>query len=1081
MIKLLLRRPVAVTMFYLAVIVLGVFSFRNLAIEGQPDTELPQLVVRTNWGTTSPEVVQIFLTSPIEEAGAQIEGLEEMVSSSTRGTSEVTLKFNRDTDMDFARLDLNERLSKLRAELPPGASQPTIAMTESNRRVDEDFMSFAVTGPYNLDQLTEYFDDYLRNEISSVDGIADVAVRGDREKAVKISLNREAMDLYGLVPDVVLGRVRQFTTNYDTNRSSYLNQEYTIVIQNSIPNIQELQDLVLTRYRDQLVRLKDVGHVELGNSRVLSYSRLNGNPVLNVSIQKEVGSNVIETANHVRQRVEEVLPLMPEGFRVDWITDEGELMAEQLSSVYQRGFWCIVLIVLLLLIFLQSASAAMVITLNILFSVLITINFMFYFDVTFNIVSLSGLAIGFGMLVDNAIVVLENIFRHRELGKSKADSALLGAKEVVWPIFAATLTTVAAFLCMFLLEDRLEATYMPLALAVIFSLSASLMVSFTFTPLLSMLIRGSNLTSDKKPNLYKRVVGGALRQMNEGYGKIVTWTLHHKMLVFLVVVAIFFMFTRIFITEIDRGGFSFFFNRDDQIGVVVRMPEGAELETADEVIRQFESPLLEVEGYKDADTRVYNNFAIMRITFESDILRTAFPLSLKSRLISVAQRFAGVGLTVYGINSEDNYYSGSTGYESYNSSIRVLGYNYKRLMDFSNDILRTVKKNRRVKSTKLETSRGSRFRGDQTETVLKVDRGALREYDINISYLMGFLSQNLRVESTTRTKFRGEELGLEVKFEDADNFDIKALENLTVTTATGEKIRLADLVDIQERKVSSGIDRKDQQYMVNVMWDYKGSTKRARRYTESIFNSLELPSGFKAELDYNQFLSDDETRNLRVVMWMVVIIVFMIIAALYESFIDPVVIFMAVPLSFIGVSWIYDYVGASFDSTAWIGLVILFGIVVNNSILLVSHINYEIQRMDETGLTFTEAIVKAGCDRLRPILLTAITTIVGLLPLLEEFVTFFVGLPVVGHLFTALGVDVGGNLENQGLQTTLGMFSSLSRTTVGGMLSATIGTLFVLPVFYAIFYRLKQWLYTRINEVFHLVESGWRKQARTKA
>ena len=1081
MIQFLLRRPIAVTMFYMAVIVLGYFSFRNLAIEGQPETELPQLIVNTGWGTTSPEVVQIFLTSPIEEMGAQIEGLEEMTSSSARGSSEVTLKFNRDTDMEFARLDLNERLSKLRSELPPGSSQPLIRMTESDRREDENFMSFAVSGPFDLDRLTELFDDYVRNEISSVDGVADVTVRGDREKAVKIHLNRESMDLYGLVPQVVLARVNQFTTNYETSRSSYLNQEFTIVIENSIPAINDLENLALTRFRDQLVRLKDVGHVELGISKVNSYSRLNGNPVLSVSIDKEVGSNVIKTSSEVRKRVDNALTALPEGFRIDWVTDEGELMAEQLDSVYQRGFWCIVLIVLLLLVFLQSASAAMVITLNILFSVLITINFMFYFDVAFNIVSLSGLAVGFGMLVDNAIVVLENIFRHRELGKSKAEAAVAGAVEVVWPILAATLTTVAAFMCMLLLEDRLEATYLPLSLAVIFSLSASLLVSFTFTPLLSLLIRGSNLRKDKKLNIFKRFFGWAVNLLNEGYGKAVSWSLRHKFFVVFIVSAVFAMYLTIFLKEVDKGGFSFFGNRDNQVLVVVRMPEGAELETANDVIRQFETPLLDVSGYKDADTRVFSNFAILTVSFESDMLRTPFPLALKSRLISVAQRFAGVGLAVYGINSEDNYFSGATGYESYNSSIRVLGYNYKRLMDFSNDILKTVKKNRRVKTTKLETSRRRFGSRDQTETVLRVNREALRQYDIDVQYLMAFLSRNLAVESTSRTKFKGEEMNLEVKFEDADDFDIKALEDLTIITPTGQRIRLADTVSIEERKVSSGIDRKDQQYMVNVMWDYKGSTKRARTYNESIFNSLELPSGFKAELEYNEFLSEDETKNLLFVIGLAVVLVFMIIAALYESLIDPFVIFLTVPLAFIGVSWIYSYTGNSFDSTAYIGLIILAGIIVNNSILLISHINYEVQRMDESGLSFSESIVKASKDRLRPILLTAITTIVGLLPLLEEFVTFFSQLPGIGYLFATLGIEVGGNIENQGLQSTLGMFSSLSRSTVGGMLTGTLATLLVMPVVYAAFYRMKQWLYTRINEIFHLIENVWRAAASPKA
>lgn len=1066
MFEFLLKRPVAVSMFYVAVVILGVISYQNLAVEGNPDTEMPQIVVRTSWSSTSPEVVQIFLTSPIEEVAAQVEGVEEMLSASTRGLSQVTLKFNRDVDMDFARLDLNERLSRLRADLPAGATQPVLSMSERNETETDNFMSFDISGPYDLERLSELFEDNLKDEISSVDGVAEVMVFGERQRTLRIRLDREAMDLYQLVPEQVFSKINQLTRNHEAPRSFFGNKEYTITLANSIPNLQTVRDLVIAKRGEQMLRVSDVGKVELGFARVRSLSRLNGNPTLRINIEKEVGSSVVTTSRDVKAKVDEVLKQMPAGFRLEWSVDEGEMMEEQLASIYERGLWCIVLIVILLLFFLQSFSAAMVITLNILFSVLITINFMYYFGVTFNVVTLSGLAVGFGMLVDNAIVVLENIFRFRELGHGRLQAAILGIKDIVWAVFAATLTTVCAFLCMIFLEGRLAVTYLPLGLAVIFSLSASLLVSFTFTPILSLLIRGSNI---KKQVAGKGPLGGLtkiLQGMTATYGRIVRWSLHHKMLIISLTTAILFTFVYIFSTEVDRGGFSFGFSQDDKIIVAVRMPEGAELETANDVIRQFEEPVLELEGYKDVSVVVTDTYARMLVSFDSDILSSPFPLALKSQLIGIAQGFAGVGMFVGGISSDDNYFSGTTGFETYNSQIRVLGYNYKRLMDFSEDVLRVVKRNRRVKNTKVETSRFNFRSRDQTETTLEIKRDALRRYNIDISYLMSFIQRNLRLESTSRTKYQGEEMILEIKFADADDFDIKALEAMVVPTEAGDRIRLDELVYLNERKVSGGIDRKDQQYMVTIKWDYKGSPKKARQYNESIFESLDLPAGFKAEMDYSQFTSEEEDRNLNFVAGIAVLIVFMIMAALYESFIDPLVIFLTIPLSFVGVSWIYWYTGNSFDSTAYIGLIILAGIVVNNSILLVSHINHEVKRMPESGLSFHDAVTKAAMDRLRPILLTAITTIVGLLPLLEDFVYWFLHLPLINVLELA-----PKNVENQGLQSTLSMFSSLSRSTVGGMLSATLSTLLVIPVIYTVFYRLKQWLNLRINEVYAIASS----------
>ncbi|MCB1052761.1 MAG: efflux RND transporter permease subunit [Acidobacteria bacterium] len=1082
MIEFCLRRRVTVGMFYIGVVLLGFISYQNLSIEGQPDVELPQLVISSNWPNTPPEVVQVFLTSPIEEVSAQLDGLEEMTSSSTtRSGCQVTLKFNRDTDMEFARLDLNERLSKLRSELPPGASQPIISSLSNEALETSALITLSISGPYDLQRLSDIVEDDIVAAINSVEGVARATPYGIRNKELKIQLNRDAMDLYQLVPELVTRKVVELTRTYETARITLDNREMTVTIANSIPDLQTMQDLIILQRGDQVIRLRDLGESTIGFADVRSLARLNGNPTLTVAVEKEVGANLIETAQRVHQTVDELGPRLPKNLRIDWVADEGKLMQEQLNSVYERSLWCVALIIILLLIFLRSGSAALVITLNILFSVLITINFMYYFDITFNIVTLSGLAIGFGMLVDNAIVVLENTFRLREEGLSPMAAALQGAKEVVWAILASTLTTVAAFSCMLFLKDRLAVAYGPLVLSVIFSLSASMLVSFTFTPLLCLMIRGSGIKGSGRANAYQRFTGAALDQFNRGYTALVGFLLNHKLMVASLVGFAVFFYWRGF-TELDRGNFSFFSNRQDNLMVFVRMPEGAELETADDVIRQFEQPLLGVSGYKDMMVRVNQNMASLQLYFDQDMLKTPIPTVLKSRLIGIAQGFAGVSMGVFGITTDDNYFVGNVGMETYNSSIRILGFNYKQLMKFSEDVLARVKRNRRVKGTNIRTIENMRGAQDQTETVLVIDREALRHYDIDIQYLLGFISSNLRLETLTYTKYQGEEMLLKIKFDNADEFDIKDLEDLTVRTADNQRIRLVDLVHLETRDVPGGIGRKDQQYSVLLQWEFRGTQKKADQYKEAVFAALELPPGYSKEIDYTSNLSDKEEENFVFVVLFAAALVFLIMAALYESIIDPIVIMVTVPLSFAGVVWIYQYTDKTFDSTSWVGLIILAGIVVNNSILLVSHINEKVRGIAETGQSLNSAVIEACRDRLRPVLLTALTTVIGLLPLLDDFVRWFldklnwlfssVGLQSVVQQLTALLSQTSSGDANQGLDQTISMFSSLSRATVGGMISATVSTLLIIPVVYVIFFRFKQWLHARINECFQTFEGS---------
>jgi HAE1 family hydrophobic/amphiphilic exporter-1 len=443
---------------------------------------------------------------------------------------------------------------------------------------------------------------------------------------------------------------------------------------------------------------------------------------------------------------------------------------------------------------------------------------------------------------------------------------------------------------------------------------------------------------------------------------------------------------------------------------------------------------MEGDYEKEMNSRLSEENAFIEITFPEEIEYSYRPYALKEELIQLATQFAGISVGIYGFDPQGYYSSFGTG-TMYDSYIKFFGYNLKRLKEITSELDQRLKQNPRIKETKVVSSRYGWWRVDSFEHILKVDRAAMRKYEIDPRYLFYHLQTLIRGEFTSPLKWRtqGKEIAISIKFPESERLDLRALQDTLIRTPRGEHFRLGDIARLEERPVAGSIDRENQQFQQTLMWEFRGPSKAAENYKKAVFAGLKLPPGFSATLEETWRLTEEEKAQLKFAIIFSIFIIFMILAALYESIVQAFYIILAVPLALIGVFVAFVIADYSFDSSAYIGVILLGGIVVNNAILLVDHINLKRRQ----GLPLLEAVLKGSRERVRPIFLTTGTTVLGMFPLL------------------LIQAEVGKRK----------IWASLALSTVGGLTSSTIFILIVVPIFYIYGDRMRNWMQAKAAEL----------------
>jgi len=1009
----IIERPVLASIFFIIVIIMGLYSLKNTPIELVPNAEegLPSLSISYYWNGTAPDVVLQKVLIPAEKEIMDIKGIKKITSRALQNRGTIKVEFTRDTRMNFAEVQLSERLNRIQKNFPKSVRPPSIAQQIPDEFEQKPAFEFGVYGDLSVFELKRVVDKEIQPYLKSVNGIDDITIRGGVEPEIKIDTNLEKLNKYNISITDIRNIINRYFYSKKSINLTKEHGEIVLTLSESPEEILNLQEIVVKTLGEKKIRLKELADVYLGNQEIRSENRFQGYPNIAFQIFKEANYSSTTLSKKLREKLQYLANKLKGKVSFAITADQSKDLNRKIFKLIKIAFLILVIIFLIIIIIVRDIRATILIFSSVFFSVFTTFTFIYLFKIPLNLLTLSGLALGFGLFVDNAVVVFDSILRYREKGYSLKESSVEGAKAVILPVLSSTFTTIIVFFSFALVfQERLRVFYLPLAYIIAISLGSSIIVSFVLIPSLSARIK---IKIQRQNKTYKK-------------GKFYPFILKYPLVIIIPILLIMFFSYSTFKEDVSFGRF-FSWNSNEYTTVWLRFPSGSEFEQIKETILKFEKIALEQPYKKEVDTFIYAGGARMRVDYPDDIKNTSLPIQLEQEMIGVAANLAGVGVGVSGFSPEPYYYNPDTG-SSMPYQIRIKGYNYERLLDFSGDLKKTILNKRRIKDVDIQTDTQSWWGGKEKYFAFKLNREKLRKYKMQPSFFFGKIYSMLAESTgTQKIKFDDKELSVEIKAEDVKSIELFDMLNKHLTTPSGIPFRIKDIVDIEFTTQKGGITRENQEYVSMVMWDYLGSAKAADRYHKTLYENIKVPAGFKKSLEEQRWrMSKEEETQIWQSIALSLFLIYIILGMLYENIFQPFLIMLSIPLALIGVFIAFAVLEYTWDSTAYIGVILLFGIVVNNAILLIDNINQHLKKSKR----LIESIIIGTKERIRPIFMTTATTVIGMLPLI---------------IFKEEGSS--------------DIWSSLALCTVGGLTTSAILILFVLPIFYYLFFRLQSFIF----------------------
>jgi len=1011
------NHPIFTIMAALIVIILGGVSLTHLPIDLMPDITYPTLSVSTIYENASPEEVEQLITRPIEEAMSAIPGAEEITSISTEGASNVRITFTWGTDLDAAANDIRDRLDRVTRHLPDTAEKPSL------RKFDLASFPILILGAYSsLDplQMRRIIDDQVKYRIERLPGVAALDVRGGLDREVHVNLSADKIKALELPLDQVISKIKSENVNIPAGTVERGNIEITVRTPGEYTNLDELRNTVIAMREGVPIQLKEVASVEDSWERITRIVRVNGQAGVRLSINKQSGTNTVEVAKGVKREIERINQDIPQ-IHIIPIIDTSDYIQRSISNVGSSIIYGGALAILVLLLFLRSIGSTAVIATAIPISIIATFALLYFGNFTLNLMSLGGLALGIGMLVDNAIVVQENIYRLRETGVEAKQAAVAGSEEVTAPIIASTLTTLAVFLPLVFVQGMSGVMFKQLAYVVSFALACSLVVALTLVPMLAARIRSlptiDRGNSETLTHKIFRVSGRFFIDMEYGYKRLLHFAMAHRKLVITGALSLLLGSVAL----IPLVGVEFMPTTDEgEVRIDGEMDVGTRLDLVDKAFKTIEAAVKrEVPEAKSTVTFLGGSSWRGRGSHTGNIsvtLKPQFERSRSSEEIAAALRRklrdipgmtirtrAGQGLFVLRIGTS----SGER------VQVEIRGHDLETADVLARRVEEIVDQVEGVTDTRVSRELGS------PEELTIVDRQKAADMKLTVSQIANMLQTVLSGTQAGSYREGGKEYRILVKLKDAEQLALPDLLDLTLTNAEGKPVVLRNVVRLQPQTGPVQIERKDQERTITV------SANIAERSMGPILadirkglQSLPVPRDFSIAFGGDYEEQQKAFRELMLSFALALMLVYMVMASLYESLRDPFVVMFSVPLAGIGVVLMLLLTNTTFNVQSYIGCILLGGIVVNNAILLVDTINLLHRRQ---GMPLREAIEEAGRRRLRPILMTSITTSLALVPL-------------------ALGLGEGGEVQ-----------ASMARAVIGGLLSSNLITLVFVPTVYSFF------------------------------
>ena len=1009
-----IKRPIFVIMLTLVVIVLGFISLSRIPIDLIPDITYPTLNVSTSYGNTAPEEMEQIITRPIEEALSSVPGVEEIYSVSSQGSSTVRVMFAWGTDLEEAANDIRERIDRIIGRFPEEVQRPTL------RKFDPAQMPVLMLGVLTqLDpiQVRKIIDEQMTYRLERVPGVASVEVWGGREREIQINLMPDKVKALGLPLDTIISKLRQENIDIPAGTIEKGNYELTIRIPGVYTNIEQIRETIIAVREGAAIRVRDIASVEDTFRRITRVARINDLEGVRLAIYKQSGQNTVRVVEGVLKEINSLKEDYPQ-FKFITLRDSARYIKNAISNVGNSAMYGGLLAIFVLLFFLVNFRSTLVIALSIPISIIATFTLIYFNGFTLNVMSLGGLALGIGMMVDSSIVVLENIFRLREEEKLPLlKAAVNGAREVTAAIIASTVTTLIVFMPMLFVRGASGIMFKQLAYVVAFSLGCSLIVALTLVPMLSSKILKEDEMGHHHNSRLAIKAKEIFAQMENAYKNLLNYSLHHRPRVLLITgimlllsIFLFRFVGREYMPQTDEG----------EVSITVEMEVGTRLSVMDQKLREVVNLarmyVPEIESIEErAGSGGWRGGAnqgnvTLKLVPKSQRTRSSMEIAadLGRKLSAVPGALirtrASGGQMMFGMR-------GGGGTERL--QIEVRGYDMKVAQSLAEQVRNVVKNIRGVTDVRVSRREGT------PERHLVVDRQKASDMRLSVNQIGNFIMTILSGSQASYYREGGREYRILVRVKDSEKLDLNEILDLTITNAIGEQVSLRNVIEVREERGPQQIERRDRERVITVSGEIAGRDlgsviRDARRALRSIPVPRDFVINFTGDYEEQQ----KANRELMLAIILALFLVYMVMAMLYESLRDPLVVMFSVPLAIVGVVLILILTNTTLNVQTYIGLIMLGGIVVNNAILLVDYTNLLRNR---DGMELMEAIKEAGRRRLRPILMTALTTIIAMLPM-------------------AIGLGEGSEVQ-----------APLARTVIGGLTSSTFITLVVIPVVYSLF------------------------------
>ncbi len=1009
--KLAIRRGITFTMIYLIAVGFGLFGLTSLKLDLYPNITFPVIGIITQYEGVGPEDIENSLTRPLEKTVISVENVKRISSQSRAGTSVITLEFDWGTDMDQAEINVRKMIDLVRDYLPTDASEPiTFAFDPSMQPIQYLAVSSSELGIAQLRRLVE---EQIQPRIERIKGVASVAVQGGLERQIKILVNPHELAAQGLSMNTISQVLRMDNLQIPAGLVDEAKQEYSVKTKGEFSSVDQIENAVIGNKKGVQIYLKNVARVVDGFKEQRQIIRNNGKSSLLLLVQKQTDANTVQTAKAVAKELPNIAKKTGQGVKFETIVDFSKFILRSINNLKNTAFLAFLMAFFVLLFFLRSLKSSLIVAISIPVSVILTFFVMDMGGLTLNIISMAGLALAIGMLVDNAIVVLENIFRHHESGVTIMKAADEGTSEVSTAVIASTLTTLAVFVPILFVPGIAGVMFNDMAVTIVFSLTTSLIVALTLIPLLASRWLGRR-TGFKHPEHEGRI-GQFLNRMERGYVKLLDKVLQRKKLfmasIFVIFVISMYMFKIIggdFLGKSDR---SF-------IGVNIERAAGTSLTSTDQTFKQLEDIVR-----KDVPeaTNIYSSFGTaegfgaffgangsnkgrMMVTLPDVSERERSQFVIQDQLRKDFANVPGIKVTF----DENGGPPGMGG----QGDIQVKIFGYDR------EIAETLggKVEEMMKSVEGVTDVQTNYSAPRPEYQVYLDRNRISAMGLTVAQVASTIESSIKGTVVTTYRDGGDEYDVFMQLDRQYRNSLADLENVYITSPMGAQIPLANLAKIVPGDAATTIYREDQDRMASVYCTV--SDRDLQSVTKDIIKGMDtisFPADFRWEIGGN---AQDQMESFMYLFFAIIaaiFLVYMVMASQFESLLDPFIILFTVPLALIGVVWGLVLTGTNLSVTALIGAVLLVGIVVNNGIVLIDYVN---QQRELHGKGLYEAVIIGGRRRLRPILMTALTTILSMLP---------------------LALELGSGAE---------IWSPMARAVIGGLTVSTMLTLFLIPSIY---------------------------------